>query len=216
MNFKTTVVLIVFLGYVTKVQAVVPPYFEDFESESGCIDDCTVSCPINALGWFNEDLFDDKDWLANKGPTASPNSGPDVDHTTGDESGFYLYVHSVSSPCSNEMGVSILISPFLELSNTQNPQASFWYHMFGQDVGLLHIDVLNAGLNPIQIDVIQPISDNIDLWQKMTVDLTDFVPQSIFLRFRHVHSGTGSEGDVAIDDFEFIDDLDLIFRDGFE
>ncbi len=88
--------------------------------------------------------------------------------------------------------------------------------MFGQDVGLLHIDVLNAGLNPIEIDVIPPITDNIDLWQQMTVDLTAFVPQSIFLRFRHVHSETGSEGDVAIDDFEFIDDLDVIFRNGFE
>ncbi len=209
--------LTVLFCFVASAHAVTPPYFEDFESEPLCANSCTSACVLSTTGWLNEAVMDDQDWLVDSGGTGSAGTGPDVDHTLGTGLGQYLYVEA-SSPCSNQTNVSMLISPPLELLTTSNPHISFWYHMFGADMGTLHVDVLDSGMNLLLSDIIPPLNDNVDLWQQSVfTSLEPFIPQTIHIRLRYVHSGLGFEGDVAVDDFEFFElVIDPIFMDGFE
>jgi hypothetical protein len=214
---KSTVhVLILYFAVIGSSQAVVVPYFEDFESEPLCATTCTSACILSTSGWTNQSSLDDQDWLVDSGGTTSGQTGPDADHTLGTSEGRYLYIET-SSPCSTILGVSNLISPPIDLTGTSNPRLEFFYHMFGDDVGNLHIDVLDFGQSLLVVDLIPPITENINQWQSAVLDLTEFISQTIFVRFRSVHSGTGFLGDMAIDDVSVYEEVvDDIFRDGFE
>ncbi len=209
---------IIFMACMPSALAVTPPYFEGFESEPLCGTTCTSTCILSTTGWSNiSSAVDDADWLVDSGGTSSSGTGPEVDHTLGNSAGQYLYIET-SSPCSSQQGVSLLVSPPFELANTTIPQLSFWYHMLGAEMGTLHVDVLDSAGSELISDLIPPITDNLDAWQNATADLTPFIPMTIHIQFRNVHSGLGFEGDMAIDDVSFVDgvNLDVIFMDGFE
>lgn len=186
--------------------AVTLPYTEDFDGETTCTTGCAIACPLSESGWTNASN-DDWDWLVNQGGTPSGSTGPAGDHTSG--SGNYLYIETTGT-CADQAGTAFLISPPLELTGTNEPAARFWYHHFGIDMGTLHVDVLDSGLNPITSDAMVPITDHIDFWQQSpSIDLKPFVEHgTVHIRIRAVHSGDGFEGDQAVDDFAFFEDID--------
>ncbi|MGJ8662702.1 MAG: choice-of-anchor J domain-containing protein [Marinicella sp.] len=197
-------------------QAVTLPYFEDFESEPNCGTTCGSACFLSTTGWLNDAVEDDREWTVDSDGTNSGGTGPVFDHTLGTSEGKYLYTET-SPPCDMQTGVSNLISPIIELTNTTNPHLRFYYHMFGEDMGELHIDILDSTMSILVTDFIPSITDNLDEWQSVTVDLSKFIGQGdIFIRFRAVHSGKGFGGDMALDDVSFFELSDVIFADGFE
>ncbi|XP_068547553.1 IgGFc-binding protein-like isoform X7 [Anas acuta] len=86
---------------------------------------CNISCTfdVDFCGW--EQAVDDNfDWIRNKGPTPSPNTGPSYDHTTGD--GYYIYLQGSEH---NRADVARLASP---ICGSEGPHCfRFWYHMYG-------------------------------------------------------------------------------------
>uniref|UniRef100_A0A8C0WFD5 Enteropeptidase n=1 Tax=Castor canadensis TaxID=51338 RepID=A0A8C0WFD5_CASCN len=84
-----------------------------------------------------QDLNDDNEWERIQGATFPPLTGPNVDHTFGNISGFYI-----STPTGPGGGrervrlVSLPIHPTLEPACL-----SFWYHMYGQNVYKLSINL---------------------------------------------------------------------------
>jgi MYXO-CTERM domain-containing protein len=205
MAFVTAMVLAT-LTTVSPAWAVTAPYAEDFESEPTCATQCASTCVLSTSGWTN-DTADGRDWLVDTGGTTSGSTGPSVDHDPGDNTGNYLYIET-SSPCSAATDISNLISPPLELAGTVLPAASFWFHQFGDDIGELHVDVLDNAQNVIQLDVIPAIvGGNADVWLNTgVIDLTPYVAMNtVHLRIRALHSGNGFEGDQAVDDFFFFD-----------
>ena len=185
--------------------AVTPPYAEDFESEPTCSSSCTAACNLSTTGWMN-DPANGQDWQVDIGGTTSSPTGPPFDHTLMNATGKYLYMET-SSPCSNQTNTASLISPPLELAGTTLPAARFWYHLFGADIGTLHVDVLDSSMAVLALDVIPSVTDNIDLWQQSAViDLTPFIANgNVHVRLRGIHSGAGFWGDMALDDFSFSD-----------
>ena len=77
-------------------------------------------------------------WQANNGSTMSSSTGPIGDHTTG--MGTYLYTEASSSG-----DTAILQSNCFNLSGATTPMLSFYYHMYGADMGNLYIEVLHNG-----------------------------------------------------------------------
>lgn len=194
------------LTFAASAGAVTAPYSEDFESESTCATQCASVCTLSASGWLN-DVADGRDWLVDVAGTTSGNTGPSLDFNPGTNTGKYLYVET-SSPCSTQTGESNLISPVLELTGTTLPIANFWYHQFGDDIGELHVDVLDSAQAVIALDVIPAIvGGNVDQWVKTAnVDLSPYLGMGmVHLRIRSIHSGTGFEGDQAVDNFAFYD-----------
>ena len=191
-----------FSVYTSSLQTL--PYSEDFDSFSSCptTRNCEATNCSLVNGWYNAQnlVEDDIDLRTNAGGTPSIGTGPSGDHTSG--SGNYLYTET-SGSCRFKEGH--LITPCFDLSNASKPEASIWYHMQGNSMGELHVDILHNG--KWLRDVVSPLSgDQGGQWQKWTIDLSTFQGQTINLRFRAI-SGSSWTSDIAVDDFEIRDAL---------
>jgi hypothetical protein len=175
------------------------PWGESFESFTLCstTGGCeTEICPFtNGLANEMNGNGDDIDWRTNDGDTPSSSTGPSVDHTLGTAAGKYVYLET-SNGCDNK--VAEFITPCIDLTGTTAPQLNFWYHMFGTNMGSLHIDV-NANGTWIN-DISTALSgDQGNSWQAKAVSLSPYIGQVINIRFRGI-TASGSAGDMAVDD----------------
>ena len=173
---------------------------EDFEAYALCAttSNCgTTSCALSGSSWSNlsNGTEDAIDWRLDEGGTPSANTGPSVDFNPGSATGNYLYLEA--SSCFNTEG--ILESQCITLDSVYD--FSFAYHMYGADMGELHIDVQHNGVW-VQ-DVVPAISgDQTNVWFTKVVDLSAYTGSTIKLRFRGI-TGSGFTSDVAIDDLKF-------------
>ena len=84
---------------------------------------------------------DDFDWETNSGSTISFGTGPGVDHTLGTALGTYIYIET--SGINRKQGEKArLESEVLRATNGQC--LSFWYHMYGRDIGTFNIYVKDS------------------------------------------------------------------------
>jgi len=130
--------------------------------------------------------------------TGSQNTGPAADHSPGDAN--FLYVES-SGGFRNQ--TAIINTPCYNFSGLLAPKFSYWYHMFGNQMGELHVDIYNG--NAWVLDVTPAvIGDQGNNWLFREVDLTSYAGNIVQLRFRGI-TGAGFQSDIAIDDIEIIE-----------
>ncbi|MBL4710427.1 MAG: T9SS type A sorting domain-containing protein [Flavobacteriales bacterium] len=160
-------------------------------------DNFTVGIPgVFVGGWSNEsqNVFD---WHVHTGATPSNigtgQTGPTGDTTTSLANGNYVYFEATNVPQGE---VSVLSSTCIDISNTNKPELKFFYHMFGIEMGELHIDLVLNGFT-IQ-DIIPTITgDQGNLWKEETIDLTAY-KGDVRIIFRAIR-GSGYRSDIAID-----------------
>ena len=147
-------------------------------------------------GWSNDPAGDDHDWRVNTGGTVSSSTGPTADHTSG--TGNYIYVEATGffGRTAN------LFSKCLDLSNLNQPELEFYFHMLGATMGDLHLDI---NINGVEIrDIMPVISGNQgSSWNLRTVDLSPY-KGNVKLIFR-AEVGINFLSDIAIDDVVIID-----------
>ncbi len=183
---------------------VTPSYTQDFDQFSTCNTawGCeSITCTLSQ-DWFNVPnvpgaYHDSIDFRTHTGATGSGGTGPSADHTSGN--GHYLYLEgsgNSGSGCQNHEAQ--LHSPCLDLRGTNQATLSFWYHMLGNAIGSLAVDVNVEG--EWILDVIPPIvGDQGNNWLEQEVDLGPFAGQQVLVRFRG-RTGSGWAADLAIDD----------------
>ena len=179
------------------------PYTENFETFANCgtATDCEQTQCGLFNGWQNQANLDvdDIDWRTNQGPTTSINTGPDFDHNPGTAAGKYLYLEA--SACFGKEALAV--TPCFDLNGVASPELKFWYHMYGADMGDLHVDILVNG--QWQNDIMPVISgDQGNSWQQASVDLSAFVGGIVNLRFRG-NTGVGFTSDMAIDNISVLE-----------
>ena len=185
--------------------APIPPggFNSTFDSEANCPGSCGASCSFTDVAWSNVG-GDDTDWTIDNNGTTSFNTGPSGDHTTG--SGKYLYVEASACNPANE---AYLDSVDLDLEADHSYELRFWYHIYGDDLGSIAVDIDpdgSMGALPFA-DGVQTLSDNLDLWQQARVDLSPFAvgqAATITIRLRGI-TGTDFASDVAIDDVQIVE-----------
>lgn len=178
------------------------PWSENFDSFTNC--DVSGNCELGICqlsnGFINDfnTVGDDIDWRTNNNTTATNNTGPTTDHTTGNPAGKYLYTEATLGQNGCQFSQANLITPCINLETATTPSLCFWYHMNGANMGELHVDVKSNG---VWVDDIMPtIAGNQgDFWTRTSVDLTPYAGQVINLRFRGI-TGNGFRGDMALDD----------------
>ncbi|HRC33178.1 MAG TPA: S8 family serine peptidase [Bacteroidia bacterium] len=177
------------------------PYSEDFETFTNCsiASDCEATvCPlINGMVNLQNTVADDADFRVNQGGTPTPQTGPANDHTLNDPNGHYIYFEA--SNCFNKSAFVVL--PCVDLNAVTSPVFSFWYHMRGQSMGDLHLDIFSAGA---WIDDIMPVLSGPQgnpqgEWLNAQIGLDNYIGQNVAFRFRGF-SGSQSSSDMAIDD----------------
>ncbi|XP_054756547.2 MAM and LDL-receptor class A domain-containing protein 1-like [Lytechinus pictus] len=181
---------------------------DDVKISDGLCPMVNYSCTFESIGsvdenmcYFVQDPTDDEDWILSKGSTGSTYTGPSIDHTLKTAEGYYLYVEASYMSIGHKTRV---ITPTLRGVADGSPVAclTFFYHMFGTDVGGLKVYVLSLGTS-LDDDTVPDwgLSGNRgDKWRGAEVDITladDFV-----IIFEGVR-GESYEGDMAIDDLDF-------------
>ncbi|RRO11748.1 fibronectin type III domain-containing protein, partial [Mesohalobacter salilacus] len=185
------------LAFTTPCNVFTAPIVEDFESTSwvsgtgfgntgDAIDPCWDRDP-DGSGYF---------WGTRSGETGSTGTGPSAANSGNN----YVYTEGSNGNLDDE---ALFVSPLIDLSPLSAPALSFWYHMFGGDMGTLNVDV-NAGsgydLAVFSISGEQQTAGN-DPWIEQFVDLSAYAGQTVQIRFRGVR-GDGFASDTAIDDFQ--------------
>ncbi|MCT4624213.1 MAG: hypothetical protein N4A46_11365, partial [Schleiferiaceae bacterium] len=170
------------------------PYFENFDILNA------GSPPANGewINCWNSDNFTGYQfrWEAGDGAYPWASTGPSADHTSG--TGMYMFAESGNPGAKT----NLVAGPF-DLSTLQQPMISFWYHMYGFDMGWLHVDISKDGVNWDEGTYTlakEQHSSQTDPWSEAKLALSQYVNDTIYVRFRAVKEA-GYNGDMAIDDF---------------
>ncbi|MCK8482019.1 choice-of-anchor D domain-containing protein [Psychroserpens algicola] len=157
------------------------PYTEGFES---------------GLGDWSQDTGDDRDWTRRSGGTPSSDTGPN----SANGGSWYMFTEA-SDPNFND--VFNLVSPCFDLSAASTADFSFYYHMYGSDMGTLDVEVSTDGgasySTPVWTQSGQVQTSSGQAWILANVDLSSYVGQVIMIRFNGT-TGSNYRGDMAIDD----------------
>ena len=138
-----------------------------------------------------QDTGDDFDWTWDAGGTPSSNTGPSGDHTTG--TGYYMFTES----SANYLHTANLLTPALNVTAMGAPNLVFWYHMYGEAMGTLNIDVSEDG-GTNWTNAWTESGDHGDVWLMGSVSLSGFA-SPLVIRFQGV-TGSSYTSDMAIDD----------------
>jgi len=177
-------------------------YSQDFEgflaasNATGLYGGWTTS-PANITNQFR--------WNVDQNGTGTSGTGPLTDHGVGSRRGVYMYTEASSGSSGD---VANLISPCIIIpADAGSPFVEFWYHMYGSNIGSLHLDIYDGSqwIN----DIITPLSGqqqtgSANPYQLASSSLLAYAGQQIQLRLRAIRGG-GSSGDIAIDDFRIYD-----------
>lgn len=152
---------------------------------------------INTCSWTNVGQIDQEDWLRGSGAGRNSTTGPSVDHTTNSSTGYYVYVDSAVGQWGDQ---SFLISDVFQPS-TRGHCISFWYHMYGDHVGTLKLNINDrkthdAGNVEGLLMWIETVGKG-DQWQEANVNIQHDQPFWFVFVYQ---KGSSSSGEVALDD----------------
>lgn len=169
--------------------------FEDFENEATTFNIDTLNS-----GWY-VDQTAPANWFVLAGDYPNANRGPSADHTLG-ASGIGQYIASANNS-------SILISPCIDLRGMNNPNFTYWYHMFGAGNSTLFLQSSTDGVNWSLLRVINgPVQQaKTDPWNEVTIPITNNALRTQTFQLRFVTQFAANSA-VAVDDIRFWDQLD--------
>lgn len=149
-------------------------------------------------GWTATDVTQNGyNWLLNSGKTPSEHTGPLADSSSLNGLGTYVYAEATGAKPGD---IAEFVSPCITI-NYENSELEFAYHMFGNHVGELHVDIKtdNGYVNDVIPALIGSQQQNqSDAFKTKDIDLSSYVNQTINIRFRAVR-GDEWDGDIAID-----------------
>ncbi|MDF1672606.1 MAG: PKD domain-containing protein [Vicingaceae bacterium] len=199
MKRKLLIVLLCLFG-MTQINAQISsfPYTYGFENENTGPTGCNPTYVMQEAGWLNA-AGDDMDWTNDINTTGS-GYGASQDHTPG---AGVLYMYLEASCSANRQ--AWLESPVFDFTSTSNPEVSFWYHMYGANIGVLTLEIDTTGAGSwISIFTIsgQQQINSAAPWLEARVALGGYAGASnVKFRITGTTLSTGLAGDMGIDDF---------------
>ena len=160
------------------------PYTEDFEN-AGALPTCWV-----------QDANDKRDWTVRTGGTPTGGTGPSSAHANS----YYVFLETSAPAGSGDQ--AILMTPPIDFSSASAAHASFYYHMFGPDMGTLAFEVESpaGSQNWVQhwtLSGQDQTSSGAD-WELVNVDISAYAGNIIRGRFIGT-VGSYTLSDMAVD-----------------
>lgn len=152
----------------------------------------TITCNFDKdlCSWTNLQSGDQFDWTRNNGSTKSVGTGPQSDHTSG--RGSYVYIESSSPRHSGDMAQ--LSSPSLSPTSSTGSCVTFWYHMFGPNIGTLNLYMQTKYKRTLFWSKVASQGDKWTKGQRTVISNIDYT-----LNFAGIIAH-GYQGDIALDD----------------
>ena len=178
------------------------PFFENFNgsnftSGTGVYNtgDALASCFLRTPGAGTSGLSP-YFWGMRTLPPTTGGTGPNGDYPGG---GRYAYTESSSGTIGQE---ALFILPTLNLAPLTTPELRFWYHMFGNGMGTLSVDVYKINgtvTSAVYTKTGQQSANRNAPWQEAIVNLSAFAGDTVVIVFRGTR-GPNQFGDMAIDE----------------
>ncbi|MEA1952382.1 MAG: Ig-like domain-containing protein, partial [Planctomycetota bacterium] len=153
-------------------------------------------------GWI-QSTDDDGDWRRRSGGTPSANTGPSAAYS----GSYYLFTDASSFQGSlGSPNKSAYLDKTVDLSTFDNLDLRFYYHMYGDSMGTLYVDVNDGSGWDSDVWHItgQQHTSYSDPWTLATVDLSTYAGESaVTIRLRGV-TGSSIYSDMAIDNVELV------------
>ncbi|XP_018412200.1 PREDICTED: enteropeptidase [Nanorana parkeri] len=131
------------------------------------------------------------EWIRYSGPSSPPTSGPDVDHTFGNESGFYI-----TTPRMPGFDTRIRLSSLPLIPASEPLCLSFWYFMYGANV--FRLNVLKVFGNGYEQVIFSKEGNYGKNWNPGQITLNE--TSEIAVAFDAITNGRLSE--IALDDLK--------------
>ncbi|HBH07772.1 MAG TPA: hypothetical protein DDX92_14345 [Flavobacteriales bacterium] len=177
-------------SFKTACLPVTGPVLDDVEAQSPTtsanIGLCWSTTPSNTTSSYR--------WnVDGSGSTPSSGTGP-----SGAYSGSNYFYTEASSGAQGD--VAELYTPLVDISAMTNPEMSFFYHMFGVEMGNLYIEVFDGSTWVLMDSIIgeQQVAQG-DPWLERIIDVSSF-SGVIQARFISTKGGSSFEGDMCLDD----------------
>ena len=169
-----------------------PAVAATFDDAVLCAPVCGVACPLD--GPWQNSTQDQFDWVVHNDSTPSANTGPPAG---AGGSGRYLYLESSAPTCQNGRRAVLVSDCFDVRSRADGCDFSFDYHLFGNAVNSLRLEVTNdGGLNWTLLYLLS--GNQGDRWQRAYVGLGNYDNQTVRLRFTG-RGGGNAAGDIGLD-----------------
>nr|BAC16239.1 myosinase-II [Todarodes pacificus] len=149
---------------------------------------CTFDSDL--CGWTNIEVLPplkNNTWTRWSGESENWHSGPTTDHTVKTFEGFYIYVNAFK----NYNSVAKIQSPEI---TPGDHCFTFWYHMYGRDIGSLNVNLVNKGLS---WTLKRLVGEQGNEWKQMKVHIQ--APDGGKIEFEGV-AGDLYRSDMAVDD----------------
>ncbi|MEJ6695656.1 MAG: T9SS type A sorting domain-containing protein [Chitinophagales bacterium] len=181
-------------GATTLCLPIVAAVLEDFETVPfatfGDLGNCWSTSPTLGYRWESENSsgFNEN----------SSGTGPFTDHTLAPAAGgIYIYTEASSGIAGDS---TFLNSPLVDLTPLAFPNITFWYHMFGANMGELYLQINDGtGWTTISSVIGQQQTAGGDVWRKLSTNITAYTGIVSF-RFIGVKGAVSFAGDISVDD----------------
>jgi len=166
---------------------------------------------------YQESCFDDMQWLRYTGPPPSRINGVQTGPLSAHEGDYYFYVESSVPNHPNKAAIFQTRCTYLGYHNF--PMITFWYHMYGSDMGTLKIEI-SDDYGATWERLVSFSGDKGDQWNYVRMFLTTngndyWANEYVSFRFTATTS-SGFKGDIAIDNIkieEFCSDQEIVDYD---
>ncbi|XP_038062522.1 fibroblast growth factor receptor 2-like [Patiria miniata] len=158
-------------------------------------------------GWcgWKQSKQDRTDWTLQAGSTYPSSTGPDYDKTVGDYRGRYASFHPYySSDGTNAVLISPAVVPSKEQIGNHAWCFSFWYNMYGSNMGTLNVSRVPVGGSVTGGEVLFSRSGeqtNGTTWLEAEICVTN-LSSSFLIAFEAIRVN-GRLSDIAIDDLTY-------------
>ena len=166
------------------------PWHEDFSTHNSGAGTVTNGWSCNSS---QANVYSWRVW--NTGVGTSSNTGP-----ADDQGGDHKYIYTEATGY-NTGDIAYITSPVFDVTILNNPELTFYYHMYGTNMGNLDVQIIQGGVTVTvaTINGQQQASEN-DPWLKLIVDLSAYTG-NIQVRFKGTR-GNGYRSDISIDDVD--------------
>ncbi|RWS17354.1 hypothetical protein B4U79_11636 [Dinothrombium tinctorium] len=169
----------------------------DKSDEKDCGTNCTFEEPCP---WFNLDK-NNQNWILHSGQSFNRRfkTGPIVDNTLKTEAGSYMVTKAPWLRWGRSSDKADLHSPSYSHSS-DNCKLSFYYHMFGENMGILRVYIKEKNKKSLQWSI---FGDQGDKWNHVVIAIGRRTQFSIIFEAEY-GEGSGPK-DFALDDLALID-----------
>ncbi|KAK7479762.1 hypothetical protein BaRGS_00028942, partial [Batillaria attramentaria] len=167
----------------------------DASDEQNCQAYTSCNFETDWCDWI-QDETDVFDWQRQQGETTTVGTGPDRDHTYGNETGTYIFIESSNRKPNDTARIK---SPVFQPAGEGICTMRFYTHMLGHDVNALnvYVETSETGLKSLVLSLRGQQGDE---WRKSMVNL--ITTRSFRVVIEGV-TGTSYHGDIGLDDISF-------------